>query len=108
MFSEKLKKLRKEKRVTQIELAKILSVDCSTVTKWETGKSNPDLNKIQKIADFFDVSIDYLLGRDENKEIYVIESGNEAGNRTVLNVSEDEMELVGSILKIVRKHNEKE
>lgn len=66
MFSETLKKLRKAKGLTQRQLADMLFCDCSSVTKWETGKANPDFEKQQKLAEIFDVSIDYLLGRTEH------------------------------------------
>ena len=64
MFAKRIKELRKLKKMTQRQLADMLFVDCSTVTKWETGKSNPDFDKQQKLAALFDVSIDYLLGRN--------------------------------------------
>ena len=63
MFGETLKKLRKEKKLTQRQLAEMLFVDCSSVTKWETGKANPDFEKQQQLAEIFNVSIDNLLGR---------------------------------------------
>lgn len=63
MFPDVLKKLRKENQLTQRQLADMLYVDCSAVTKWETGKANPDFEKQQKLAKIFNVSIDYLLGR---------------------------------------------
>ncbi len=66
MFSKRIKELRKSKKMTQRQLADILFVDCSTVTKWETGKANPDFDKQQKLAELFNVSIDYLLGRNND------------------------------------------
>ncbi len=68
MFSAILKKLRTEKKITQKKLAEQLFVDCSTVTKWETGKAFPDFKKQQMLAEIFDVSIDYLFGREDKKE----------------------------------------
>ena len=65
MFANTLKKLRKAKGLTQRQLADILFIDCSSVTKWETGKANPDFEKQKKLADFFNVSIDYLVGRTD-------------------------------------------
>lgn len=58
--------LRKEKSLTQMELAKILNIDQTTVSKWEVGKAIPDYDTLQRLADFYNVSVDYLLGR-ENK-----------------------------------------
>lgn len=63
MFKDTLRRLRKEKGLTQRQLADKMFVDCSTITKYETGKAVPDYTKQQKLADFFDVSLDYLMGR---------------------------------------------
>lgn len=63
MFGSRLKELRKSKKMTQKQLADFVFVDCSSVTKWETGKAYPDYEKQNKLADFFNVSVDYLMGR---------------------------------------------
>ena len=65
VFPKKLAELRKEKGVSQIKAATDLGVDPSTVAKYETGDRLPDLVMLIKIADYFDVSTDYLLGRKE-------------------------------------------
>ena len=49
--------------MTQRQIADIVFVDCSSVTKWETGKAYPDYDKQNKLATFFNVSVDYLMGR---------------------------------------------
>ena len=64
-FVEKLKELRVEKSLSQRKLGEILGVCNQAVSFWETGSREPDLDAIIKIADFFDVSIDFLLGRKE-------------------------------------------
>lgn len=71
MIGLRIKELRKIKKLTQKQLAKKINVDCSAVTKWETGKANPDFEKQQFLADFFGVSVDYLLGRTDKKETHV-------------------------------------
>lgn len=63
VFSERLKELRKEKQLTQQELAEILGVKRNTYSDWENGKSEPNYKKLVKIADFFGVSLDWLFGR---------------------------------------------
>lgn len=63
------KDLRKSKSLTQMELAKLFNIDQTTVSKWEVGKAIPDYDTLQKLADFYEVSVDYLLGRDEKKEM---------------------------------------
>ena len=64
-FGEKLKELRTEKGLSQRKLGEILGVCNQAVSFWETGSREPDLDTIIKIADFFDVSVDFLLGRKE-------------------------------------------
>ncbi|WP_206460594.1 helix-turn-helix domain-containing protein [Anaerovorax sp. IOR16] len=61
-FGKGLKELRKEKKLTQAQVAEHLDVSVSTYTKYETGVNEPDITMIKKIAKFFNVSIDYLLG----------------------------------------------
>lgn len=59
----RIAELRKEKGLSQVALAKELGVDCSTIAKYETGDRLPDIVMLCKIADYFEVSTDYLLGR---------------------------------------------
>lgn len=68
-FGDRLKFLRKEKDFTQSELAKIFSLGESTISFYESNKRTPDYELLEKIADFFNVSVDYLLGRTDNKNI---------------------------------------
>lgn len=49
--------------MTQSELSRVLDVDRTTVMKWENGERETNFAMLVKIADFFDVSLDYLLGR---------------------------------------------
>lgn len=64
----RIRELRKKMNLTQKQLAEKINVDCSAVTKWETGKANPDFEKQRFLADFFGVTVDYLLGRTDKKE----------------------------------------
>lgn len=65
IFCKRLKELRIEKGLKQEEIATKLGVTQRKVSYWETGKIEPDLLHLGKIAEFFDVSVDYLLGRKE-------------------------------------------
>ena len=67
IFAEKLKELREEKELTQDVLAEKLSISRSTVGMLELGTRMPSIEVLVKIADFFNVSIDYLLGKPENR-----------------------------------------
>ncbi len=61
-FGERLKTLRLEKGLGQIELAKALDVGKSIISLWERDKCEPTLTNLIAIAQFFNVSIDYLAG----------------------------------------------
>lgn len=65
-FEEKLMKLRKEKALSQEELAEKLSVTRQTISKWELGQTKPDAEKLGEIAKFFEVSTDELLNDSED------------------------------------------
>ncbi len=66
-FNENLKELRSAHGLSQKDVASMLGVDRTTYTKYETGDNQPDIKTVKKIADFFNVSVDYMLGRDEKK-----------------------------------------
>ncbi len=64
-INEQIAVLRKENGITQDELAKAIGVSNQAVSKWESGQTCPDLQFLPAIADYFGVSIDYLMGRGE-------------------------------------------
>lgn len=68
MLAQRLKELRKEKGITQGDLGEILGFGDSTISQYETGKRTPDQSTLQKLATYFEVSIDYLLGRTSIKK----------------------------------------
>ncbi len=64
-FNEKLQELRKHKGLTQEELAELLFVSRTAVSKWESGRGYPNIDSLKSIARFFGVTIDELLSGDE-------------------------------------------
>ena len=58
---EKIYELRKKKNMSQAELAQVLNVSRQTISKWETGESNPDFDKIVPLCNFFEISTDEFL-----------------------------------------------
>ena len=68
MFDETLKRIRKEKSMTQEELAIKVHVARQTVSKWEKGLSIPDVDLLQRIAEALDVEVSELLGAQISKE----------------------------------------
>ena len=59
-----LKRLRESRGITQAKLSSLLSISPSTVGMWEQGRRDPDYENLKRIADYFNVSTDYLFGRD--------------------------------------------
>lgn len=72
-FCDKLKECRKQKKLSQQALADILNVSQSTVGNWESGSREPDFNTLKVIAEFFGVTIDYLLCREVVEGAYSYE-----------------------------------
>lgn len=62
-FPDRLKELRKKHRLTQKQLANILYIDQTAISYWENGKTKPDFENQQLLADYFGITIDDLLGR---------------------------------------------
>ena len=63
VFALRLKELRMEKGMSQANLAKLVGSSCSIVCYWETNRSEPTAPYLVKLAEIFNVSVDYLLGR---------------------------------------------
>lgn len=87
---ERLKQLRSERKITQLEMAQMLGVDRSTYVKYERGNSEPPNSTLCKLADFFNVSVDDLLGRSSDHP------ADTAGEQkeTPTPISEDERNIV--------------
>lgn len=66
-FGERLRLLRKEKGVTQKNLGKVMGITDQAISHYEKGKRFPDTKMIRKLADYFNVSTDYLLGNSYEK-----------------------------------------
>lgn len=64
-----IRSLRTQRKMTQVELAKLLNVAQNTVSYWEKGKTEPDFETITRLSEIFGVSADYLLGRTAEKPI---------------------------------------
>ena len=65
----RLKELRKAKGLTQSELAKVIGYSSLSYARYEKGEREPDIRTLCELADYFNVSVDYLLGRTENPNI---------------------------------------
>ena len=67
MVYENIRNLREDRDKTQIELAEYLNITQTTYSKYELGKINVPVEVFAKLADYYHVSVDYLLGRTKNK-----------------------------------------
>jgi transcriptional regulator with XRE-family HTH domain len=68
MFGERLRELRRSRDVTQNELAQIIGVSGSAVSAYENGKKVPGSDTLMRLAEYFDCSIDYLMGKTEGRK----------------------------------------
>lgn len=62
----RIKELRKERHITQIKMAMDLNMSQNTVSRYENGEREPGIAELVAIADYFRVSVDYLIGRTDN------------------------------------------
>ena len=71
MLNDRIKQLREAKNLTQVQLASKLSVTKQSVSNWENNYIQPSVEMVTAIADFFGVSVDYLLDRSQKQQICV-------------------------------------
>lgn len=64
----RLKELRKQRRLSQLKLVMDLNMNQNSISRYENGEREADYATLIKLADYFDVSVDYLLGRTDNPE----------------------------------------
>ena len=72
IFTDNLKKLLSEKNMTYKELSENLGVKASSISMWMTGNSLPRMGMLDKLADLFDVSVEYLITNKEEKQGYYL------------------------------------
>ena len=95
-FNEKLHELRKNKDLTQEELAEILYVSRTAISKWESGRGYPNIESLKEISKFFDVSIDDLLSGE--KLLSIAEKENESTIRNICDLLFGVVDLFSFIL----------
>ena len=84
MLGEKIKKYREEKKITQVEVAEILGVKPATISKYEAGALEPNIESLKKLAELFEVSVDELL-KEEIGEVQFVK--NEVSGICTFNLS---------------------
>lgn len=96
MFSNRIKALRKERKKTQNDLATYLNVRRSTYGEYERGIITPPYDKIKAIADYFEVSVDYLMGNTDSTN----QHGESIDISETLNAMVEELENENSTINI--------
>lgn len=99
----RLKELRNSKKLNQGEMAEILGVAAGTYRNWEQGVRHPDTNMLIKLADYFDVSTDYLLGRNlrSSSEISYIEAAKMKNeNEKLSELPDDERQMIDDLIEL--------
>lgn len=105
MIGKKIKELREIKQITQEELAKYLGVAPQTVYKYEKEINEPDLKTTSKIAEYFNVTTDYLLGRTDSTDMLNESIQIAASMKDGLDISDmddDEKKFINDFIKMVR------
>lgn len=91
MFSKRLGELREKSRLTQKELSSRLGMARTTYSGYENGAREPDHQTLQKFADFYDVSIDYLLGRTTDPKRVLKEQARKLIDMIDLDLTDEEI-----------------
>lgn len=112
IFAEKLKALRSEKKVTQQQLSELLGVGRPTIAGYETKGKQPDFDKLIEIAEYFNVSIDYLLGRNPIPNSYnkdFVESNKSHNNIDASGLPDEDVQKVKEYIELLKqKHQYKQ
>lgn len=96
MFGERLKYLRQSHNMNQIQLAQKFGVQKQSISNWENNNIMPSIEMLEKIADHFHVSTDYLLGR-EDKSVDGIQTVDVTG------LTETQIEHIRQLIDDIRK-----
>ncbi len=89
----RLKDLREERNLTQNDVAKAINTTRTNIGRWEKGENEPSANFVVQLADFFEVSTDYLLGREDD-------FGNVSIQSTAPALTSDEQKLINTFRKL--------
>ncbi len=90
IVGKRLKELREKNKLTQEELGKILNLNKSTISHYENDSRTPDLEKLERFANFYNVDINYIVGLDNNC----------SSEKRSVKISDEELELILEMRKI--------
>ena len=94
-----LKKLRQEENLTQEDVAKIINKSAVAYGYYESGRNEPDLKTLCKLADFYKVSIDYIIGRQYNNQVGYIPDNRKELVKEIIELSDADAKEVQIFLK---------
>lgn len=101
-FASMLKQLREQNRLSQKDIADYLGITRQAVASYELAKREPDYDVLKKLADYFGVSVDYLLGRANCRDVNAVTVGRNIdlikGDRTYLELSQDISRKLGALI----------
>lgn len=100
-----LRELRTQKGLTQAELSKTLQVSASSIGMYEQGRREPDNETLGRIANYFNVSTDYLLGRTDEPQGTGFQKG-DGGGESQKNLETSEPESIGGSTILMRAQSE--
>lgn len=98
MFSKKLSELRNKKGISQYKLAEELGFSRGQIANYEQGSREPDYDTLLKIANYFNVSTDYLLGKDDNSDLLAAHIDDD--------VTEEEMIEIEKFIKYLKSQRD--
>ncbi|SFK48351.1 Helix-turn-helix [Halobacillus dabanensis] len=113
--SERLKKLRKENKMSQRDVAKFLGISESGYGYYEQGRNEPSIDMIKRLADRYDVTADYLLGRSDTPQLSEEEEFKSFANnpelerfyRELPQSDEEDLEKLRAMWEIIKKKDKK-
>lgn len=94
MLGEQIRALREARHLTQVELARGLSVTKQAVSNWENNNILPSVETVSAIADYFGVTVDHVLGRDAHR--YIVADG----------LTDEQLQLISSLVQQLRRDPE--
>ncbi|MCS1382763.1 helix-turn-helix transcriptional regulator [Lysinibacillus sphaericus] len=115
MLSTRLKALRTKKNLTQKQLAEKINVTHVSISGYESGNRSPDTDTLQRLADFFEVSTDYLLGRTDTSEPSTVEKEEvefqafandpdlQRWYKSLPNSKEEDLRMLRSMWEVIKK-----
>ena len=102
MFNNTFKELRLQRAMSQKQLARELNCSQSTVGYWETGERIPSFDKLQSIANYFGVTVDFLLGREEERDPTKLDDFSYALFNETKDLTEEDKQQLMDMAKFLR------